>query len=518
MKTKIQFVCSYFSQERGKNWKKTFLQSMVGSHIYSLIDHDKYEFIMHHENWHGQLKFCDSNDFNIVILTGLQKDFDRMRQLSYFFRKKGALVIGGGNICTMFPDFSINYFDVVFSGGIECISQFIVDFENNCIKTIYYSPQNKISNYSVDFSGALYSGIHSKVHFIETSRGCNFKCDFCVIPAEGAVHSAYRIENIVKSIDSAIENSYFFSIKRLFPTIFFIDNNLSNNISHLMEICSYLKEQKKIKAWGAMVTQNILQNHDLIRTMAESKCRVLFTGIESLDLEFINKHNKKQNIQGSHNLLNDVHFAQSCGIVIYYPYMFDPRISSIEDIKRQIDMLLSYNSLSFPLFFTTVSPFVGTKLFWESLKKRELLPNLRLRDLDGQCLCFKSSLDENEKYGKFFYQLYSNRKSPINYLLFLIKLFRNLLNIGLSDPLQVLVHFMGSINHFITINIQLGRSKRNYIGGIDILDPQYKEYPKDITDNDFEKYFTPITITDKHGEPSSWLAPYLPFNIEKIEE
>jgi hopanoid C-2 methylase len=50
-------------------------------------------------------------------LTGLQPDFDRMRQLSYFFRRAGAKVVAGGSICTIFPEFSAQFFDAVCSGG-----------------------------------------------------------------------------------------------------------------------------------------------------------------------------------------------------------------------------------------------------------------------------------------------------------------------------------------------------------------------------------------------------------------
>jgi radical SAM superfamily enzyme YgiQ (UPF0313 family) len=510
-KHKILLICTYFNFERTKRRKQTFLQSMVGSHIYSLIDHQKYDMKLHHENWHGPYNIDASAEaFDIVILTGLQQDFDRMRQLSYVFQKRGSLVVAGGNLCTMFPEFAKEFFDVVFVGGVECIFEFTHDFENTSLKSIYRSPQNQIGNYSVDFEIIRKSGIRSTVHFIEASRGCNFKCDFCVIAAEKSAHATYRIDNVVKSINSAIENSSWFSLRKLFPLIFFIDNNFSNNIPYMKEICAYLKDSPKIRAWGALVTQNTLQNHDVIKLLSESKCKVLFTGIESFDANFLDAHDKRQNVQALDQLIHDVRFAQSQGIAIYYPYMLDPRISSIEDMRKQIDMLLSNDYLAFPNFFTTVSPLVGTKLFWESLQKGELLPNLRLRDLDGQSLCYRNTVDSCDKYSEFLLQLYCNKNQPVNHVRHHLKVFKGMCNLGSRNPISLLLFFMGSFSHFNMTSSQPRHPTRNYIGGQDILDPQYQEYPDGITSADKQKYFDPIMITDANGDPSSWLQYYNP--------
>ena len=40
------------------------------------------------------------------------------------------------------------------------------------------------------------------------------------------------------------------------------------------------------------------------------------------------------------------------------------------------------------------------------------------------------------------------------------------------------------------------------------LDPQYFERPADLSDEDRERYFEPIAVTDAHGGPADWLKPY----------
>ena len=55
--------------------------------------------------------------------------------------------------------------------------------------------------------------------------------------------------------------------------------------------------------------------------------------------------------------------------------------------------------------------------------------------------------------------------------------------------------------------------KRNYVGGRDILDPQYADYPADISPADKQKYFDPVLVTDAEGRATQWLERYRPIAL-----
>jgi len=55
--------------------------------------------------------------------------------------------------------------------------------------------------------------------------------------------------------------------------------------------------------------------------------------------------------------------------------------------------------------------------------------------------------------------------------------------------------------------------KRNYVGGRDILDPQYADYPADISPADKQKYFDPVLVTDAEGRSTQWLERYRPIAL-----
>lgn len=505
IKKNIIVICTHFCWSRQTRKDSDFMQPMAGLHIASLIDKRKYTINLYHEMYHGpfDIRRLEKEKYDLVFLTGLQKDFDRMRQLSYFFRKKGTLVIAGGSICTLFPKFSKEFFDVVCAGGVECVTELLRDYESKSVKKTYNSPIYNISDYRIDHSILNKSGIKLPFHEIEASRGCNFNCAFCTLPPENAKHAVYKIENILDNIMDSIKNSPFFSFRRLFPLVWFIDNNMAGNVRHLKQLCYHLNKEHKIKGWGALITQKTLQDRDLITLMRKSKCKVLFVGIESLDLEFLSTHNKIQNMT---NVIKDIHFAQEQGIVVLYGYLFDPRIASIKKMKQEIDTLFKSPYLNFSTAFSFVSPLAGTVFFRECVRKKELLSNLRLRDLEGTILAFKPK-DDMKMISKFANLLFGETDLITNRKNLVIKTIKHIVKYKYKNPFLWFIIYKNN-TRLLSTKVKVFRKmevKRNYIGGKDLLDPQYYIYPDGITKEDYRRYFEPIRVTDEKGNLSDWL-------------
>jgi hypothetical protein len=160
---------------RIKRRSRYVMQPITGLHIGSLVDREKFDVRLYHEDWHGPFDPADAHGFDLVFLTGLQPDFDRMRQLSYYFRRNGAKVVAGGSICTMFPEFAAQFFDAVCAGGVDCVPEVVADFSRGELKPIYRSPATGISPYSVDYSLLREAGIDPSSHLVEASRGCSFR-------------------------------------------------------------------------------------------------------------------------------------------------------------------------------------------------------------------------------------------------------------------------------------------------------------------------------------------------------
>lgn len=347
-------------------------------------------------------------------------DFDRMRQLSFFFRRAGGLVVAGGGICTLFPEFAGRFFDVVCAGGVETAADVIRDYEAGSMKPVYRSAQHKISSYKLDHSLLDEAGVSLPAHYIEASRGCIFSCDFCSLP-----------------------------------------------------------------------------------------CRGLFAEIESLDPEFIASHQKRQNASGASRLLDDLAYAASLGMIVTYGYLFDPRMTDIAQMERELRAILNSDVLHHPFFLAFVAPLAGTKLFWDAAEAGELLPNLRLRDLDGRCVAYRNTKDPPEALAEFARSIFTNAEVYIRRGMRTRRFFQHLFRQGWRRPVSNYL-FIENRMRLTRLGRKHSKMSRTYMGGSDILDPQYNDVPKDIAPAERELYFDPILVTDEHGALAPWLVPYRP--------
>src|SRR4030095_1163702 len=130
------------------------MQPIAGLHVGSLTDPRHFDVRLHHEDWHGPFDPAHRAGYDLVFLSGLQPDFDRMRQLSYFFRRRG-----------------------------DSVRAVVAASLRGSLKSIYRSPIDRISPYAIDHGLFAENGINPLLHLMESSRGCSFKCRFCVIPS-----------------------------------------------------------------------------------------------------------------------------------------------------------------------------------------------------------------------------------------------------------------------------------------------------------------------------------------------
>jgi hypothetical protein len=485
------------------------MQSIAGLHVASLIDRQRFDVQLYHEDWHGPFKTERVGKYDLVFLSGLQPDFDRMRQLAYFFKRAGAKVVAGGSICTMFPEFAAQFFDAVCAGGVDSVRQVVADFERNTLQRIYRSPIMQISSYEIDYSLLPQNGINPTVHLLESSRGCSFRCSFCVIPQEVGGHIPYDISNLSASINNALTTSPLFSFRRWYPTIIFLDNNFSDNRQYMMQVCELMRNHPKIRGWAALVTQNVMHDRELIKYMANAKCMTLFFGLESFDQAMLKKYKKKQNLGKSRNIIDDISFAESNGIGIGYGYLFDPRTQTVREMDKQIGMIGQNPALPMPVYLSVVAPLAGTESFWSDLASRQLRANLRLRDLDGETVAYSNLADDTEAIVAFLEKLFRRPWTIVSRFSILMKTLRRIARSGTLDPIHWYILAAANLHCFVWSSTSPAQ-QRTYLAGSELLDPQYAEYPADLSEEDYKRYFEPIALTDESGGPVDWLRPYVP--------
>ena len=509
MKRRALVVCAHLRPGRDKRRSRYFMQPISGLHVGSLIDQDLFDVRLHNEDWHGPVDPARCAGYDLVFLSGLQPDFDRMRQLAYFFRRAGAAVVAGGSICTSFPEFATRFFDVVCVGGVDSVPAVVADFLRGTLKPIYHSPAIRISSYAIDHSLLRKSAINPRFHLMEASRGCKFKCSFCVIPAEFGGHAFYDIQRLKDAIDDAIATSPLLSFRRWFPMIVFLDNNFSDDRAHMMRVCEVLRKHPKVRGWSALVTQNILHDRELVAHLAKSKCVLLFAGLESFDLALLKRVRKTQNLSRRFNVIDDIAHAERLGIAVTYGYLFDPVHQTADQMRSQIQAIARNPLLPLPAYLSVIAPLAGTESFWADVEAGRLAPNLRLRDLDGETIPYARLADRPEALVAFVEAMFRRPWTVVGRFGILAKVARRLLRARTLNPMRWVVIASANMHCFVWSQATPARP-RSYIAGTDTLDPQYFERPYDLTDADRERYFEPIMLTDESGAPAEWVKAYMP--------
>jgi hypothetical protein len=502
-------VCAHLRPGRDKRRTRYFMQPIAGLHVASLIDPRHFDVHLHHEDWHGPFDPARAAGYDLVFLSGLQPDFDRMRQLSYFFRRGGATVVAGGSICTAFPEFAIRFFDVVCAGGVDSVRDVVADYLEGSLKPIYRSPIDRISRYAIDHRLLAKNGINPLFHNMESSRGCSFKCRFCVIPAEAGGHARYDLATLAAAVDDAIASSPLLSFRRWYPMFNFLDNNFSDDRAHMLAVARLLGAHRRVHGWSALVTQNVLHDRELIRTLARLKCMVLFVGLESLDHEMLRRFNKTQNMSRRFDVKDDIAFAESLGVTICYGYLFDYCHQTAAEMERQILAIASDPRMPMPVYLSVVAPLAGTAAFWDDLRLGRLAPNLRLRDLDGETICHSTLADRPEAIVAFIERMFRRPWTVVARSGILVKTLRRILRARSLNPMRWYI-IAGANFHCFVWSSETPSQPRTYVAGDATLDPQYFERPADLSEADRIRYFDPVALTDARGRPAEWLLPYAP--------
>lgn len=508
-KKRALVVCTHLRPGRDKRRSRYFMQPISGLHVGSLIDARYFDVRLHHEDWNGPFDPAHCAGYDLVFLSGLQPDFDRMRQLSYFFRRSGATVVAGGSICTSFPEFAARFFDVVCAGGVDSVPDVVADYLRGSLKPIYRSPIADISAYRVDHRLWTKSGIDPSFHLMESSRGCRFKCNFCVIPAEVGTHARYDVATLAAEVDHAIAAAPRWSFRRWYPIVLMLDNNFSDDRAHMLQVAEMLGTHPRIRGWSALVTQNVLHDRELVRQLARWKCVGLFAGLESLDENVLRRYNKTQNLNRRQNIMDDIAFAESLGIAILYGYLFDHRNQTATEMEQQIQAIAHNPLMPMPVYLSVVAPLAGTASFWDDLHGGHLAPNLLLRDLDGETICHTNLADSREAIVNFIERMFRRPWEVVARVNILKKTLRRIIHARTLNPIRWYIIASANFHCFIWSS-ETPSQARTYVAGDDTLDPQYFEYPDDLSAADRTRYFEPIRLTDATGQAEEWLQPYIP--------
>ena len=337
------------------------LAALAPGYSYKIID----------ENIDGvDLEPEEIKEADLIGLTVMTAQTPRAYELADRFRRMGKTVIMGGMHVSALPEEALEHSDAVVVGEAERLwPELLEDYEEGKLKKVYKSKElPDLSGLPIPRRELLKRKNYLLPNTLQVSRGCPFNCSFCAVSRFFGKRYRFRpVKEVIKEIEKMIEAdkiSYWrktvakFWNKMNTSVFVFLDDNIFGKADYAKELFKALTPLKIL--WGSQATVNMArpENEDLLKLSAESGCRFLFVGFESVDQSSIDETGKKVNKPEMY--LEAVKLFHKYGITVLgaFVFGFDSEDNNIfertVDFAKRIRLDLAQ--------FTVLTPLPGTPL------------------------------------------------------------------------------------------------------------------------------------------------------------
>ncbi|MDY6794380.1 MAG: radical SAM protein [Actinomycetota bacterium] len=300
-----------------------------------------------------KIDFEDKPD--LVGITSMTATAMRAYEIADTYRSRGVKVVMGGIHASMLPQEALEHADTVVIGEAENIWPAVVeDADRGCLDPVY-----RMEDYD-DFTDPLLPrrDLVNREHYwnancIQTSRGCPHNCSFCSVTAFNGRHVRERkLDNLLAEIEEIPRNPVL--RKRIVP---FVDDNIAAHPRRAKELFKALIPLKTL--WGSQACINVGEDEELVALAAESGCRLLFIGLETVSARSLQEMGKKQNKVEHYS--RSLKTLRKHGIHVLGAFMFGFDSDHESIFADTLDFALR-NKLQMAQF-SNLTPLPGTRLY-----------------------------------------------------------------------------------------------------------------------------------------------------------
>jgi radical SAM superfamily enzyme YgiQ (UPF0313 family) len=207
---------------------------------------------------------------------------------------------------------------------------------------------------------------------IYSSRGCPFRCIFCLWPQVLYGGHKYRKRNPAKVIDEMEWLIGEFGFK----AVYFDDDVFNIDKSHVMDICGEITGRGIKIPWAAMARADLM-SEKLLSVMSNAGLYAIKYGIESVDKKVLKLCRKELGLARAKKMIAH---TRRLGIKLHLTFCLGLPGETKKSVRDTIDFIAETNPDSFQISFAT--PFPGTH-YYRYLEKRGVGLSKNLEDYDG---------------------------------------------------------------------------------------------------------------------------------------
>jgi len=208
------------------------------------------------------------------------------------------------------------------------------------------------------------------------SRGCVFKCIFCVWPQIMYAGNHYRARDAVKVVD---EMEYL--VKQMgIKSIYFDDDTFNIGKQRMLRFCHEIKRRNLNVPWAIMARADLM-DEEILKRMKETGLYAVKYGVESAVQALLDNSNKAMDLKKADKMIR---FTKQLGIKTHLTFTFGLPGETKETIRKTIEYALELDPDSAQFSITT--PYPGTEYF-RYLDEKGMILSKDWSDYDGN---FKS--------------------------------------------------------------------------------------------------------------------------------
>jgi radical SAM superfamily enzyme YgiQ (UPF0313 family) len=264
------------------------------------------------------------------------------------FRSRNVCVAMGGPHVTLAPEEAAKHADVIFIGEAEGLwEEFLKGFESGVYSRVYRQSA-AVSLENVPFADkALFHRRDYTGGVLFATRGCPHRCDFCVI----SVMYPHTIRK--RPIPEVVAEYASFRGR----VVIFWDDNLAGDVEYAKELFRAIAPYKKW--WSSQADVQAGRDDEFLALAANSGCKQLFLGLESISQSSMAAVNKRCNrVHEYGEIIERIH---SHGIAVQAGVVFGFDHDGPEIFSDTLDFLEAAGVQN--ATFNILTPFPGTPLF-----------------------------------------------------------------------------------------------------------------------------------------------------------
>jgi radical SAM superfamily enzyme YgiQ (UPF0313 family) len=296
---------------------------------------------------------------DLVGMTAITGTALRAYQIADELRARGHTVVLGGVHPTLLPHEAAAHADAVVTGYAEqAWPQLLRDYAAGRMQSRYHFPTGRIlKGVPIARRDLLKRKRYATVNSIEATRGCPHQCEFCVVPTAWRGIYAHRpVEEVVAELRT-------FSGRHAL----FIDLSPVEDVDYAKALYSAMIPLRI--RWLGLATTRLAEDRDLLQLAAQSGCKGVLIGFESISQSTLNgtrKHFHAASRYAEHvRRLHD----HGIGIQACFVFGFDDEDESV--FERTVEFV-DRTKIDLPRY-AVATPFPGTPLYRRLEEQRRLL-------------------------------------------------------------------------------------------------------------------------------------------------